>query len=92
MTNTPDSTYQNLWLEFEKANAGLKDYLKPYKTPSELVEKLISHGITIDDRQRAEHIIYTHNYYRLKAYFVPFIDCNKNFVPGTTFMEYINIS
>lgn len=86
-----NSDDQDLWREFKEANAGLNDYLKPYKKPSELVDKLISKRIIIHDRASAERIIYTHNYYRLKAYFVPFLDLDKSFKLGTTFSDVFEL-
>lgn len=76
-----------IWLEFKKTNLVLNDYLKPYKTPSELVKKLSAQGIDVSDTTYAEKIIFTHNYYRLKAYFVPFLNQQDKFYSGTKFSD-----
>ncbi len=75
------------WREFLKGNSHLKEYLKEYKTPTELVDKLASQGLLISHSSNAEKIIYNNNYFRFKAYFVPFLDSNKKFHVGTHFSE-----
>lgn len=75
------------WNNFYTNNPTLKEYLKSYKTPSELVNKLINQGLIISHSSNAEKIIYNNNYYRFKAYFIPFLDANKRFTSGTFFSE-----
>lgn len=73
------------WKKFRIEHPELTEHTKPYKSPNTLLNKLISEGLNIPDISFAENIIYTHNYFRLKAYFVPFMDENGIFKPNTNF-------
>jgi abortive infection bacteriophage resistance protein len=61
---------------------------KTYKNPEELVKLLLSRGLIINDAKRAERYIRSVGYYRLSAYFHPFLKSPKiehKFKDGTTF-------
>ena len=61
---------------------------KTYKNPEELVKLLLSRGLIINDAKRAERYIRSIGYYRLSAYFHPFLKSPKiehKFKDGTTF-------
>ena len=77
---------QRQWRVFHNLNPVLIEHTKPYKAPADLVNKLMQEGLQVQDRRQAEKIIYSHNYFRLKAYFIPFmIHGTSTFTPGTTF-------
>lgn len=77
---------QSRWREFHRQHPTLIEHTKPYKAPPDLVNKLIQEGVVVHDREQTERIIYSHNYFRLKAYFIPFmVHGSSVFVPGTTF-------
>lgn len=86
-----DWSQQLKWKEFYKNYPSLKEHTKPYKKPSELVQKLISEGVDIEDKEFAEKIIYCHNYFRLKAYFIPFMNADGTFRPNTNFESIYNL-
>ncbi|WP_159442474.1 Abi family protein [Agrobacterium sp. DSM 25558] len=69
----------------------LIEYQKPYRSPSDLADKLISQGLHLHDRSYAERVIYLNNYFRIKAYFIPFMDSNKQFIAGTTFSDVYDL-
>lgn len=73
------------WQQFHKEYPGLTEHTKPYKSPTELLNKLMGEGLHIPNQLLAENIIYTHNYFRLKAYFIPLMEENGKFKPNTTF-------
>lgn len=73
------------WRKFIRLNPSLVEYKKPYRTPTDLTQKLINQGLAISNITTAEQAIYSNNYYRLKAYFIPFYDHNKKFIAGTSF-------
>lgn len=81
----PAWVHQSKWREFHDQHPHLIEHTKPYKTPQELVSKLIAHGLDVTDVTLAEKIIYNNNYFRLKAYFIPLMDANGAFKPSTTF-------
>lgn len=63
---------------------------KPALTTDQQVELLIRRGMHIADRERARHYLTHINYYRLRAYWLPFElaetgDGNHGFQPGTDF-------
>ena len=61
---------------------------KTYKNPEELVKLLLSRGLIINDAKRTERYIRSIGYYRLSAYFHPFLKSPKiehKFKDGTTF-------
>lgn len=80
-----DWSQQLKWKKFYKNNPNLTEHTKPYRKPSELVNKLIFEGVDIQDLVLAEKIIYSHNYFRLKAYFIPFMNDDGTFRPNTNF-------
>ena len=53
-------------------------FIKTYKNPGELVALLQSRGLLIDNTKRAEHYIQNVGYYRLSAYFHPFLKSPKS--------------
>lgn len=66
--------------------ARLVPYQKPYLSSSQLCDKLIGQGLSIDDRDFAEKVLNRCSYYRFKAYLSPFKDKEtKRFVENTTF-------
>ena len=73
------------WKKFHKQYPNLQEHTKPYRKPSDLVSKLVSEGVDIPDSVVAEKIIYSHNYFRLKAYFIPFMNDDGTFKPNTNF-------
>lgn len=75
------------WEDFSTENPHLIEYKKNYKSPTELVTKLIADGLKISSRKIAEDIIYNNNYYRFKAYFLPFFDKNGSFDSRTYFSQ-----
>ena len=66
---------------------------KPPKTFEEQVDLLIQRGMTIPDRAEALHYLKHLNYYRLRAYWLPFEKNHANhaFKPGTSFSEVLNL-
>lgn len=79
------------WKKFQAENPSLVEYLKPYRTPSDLVQKLQGQGLHIVDIAAAEDIIYSNNYFRVKAYFIPFMDSDKKFIAGTGFNDVYDL-
>ncbi|HDL9469150.1 TPA: Abi family protein [Vibrio cholerae] len=66
--------------------ASLIPYRKPYRSSSELCQKLIEQGLIINDKPFAEKVLNRCSYYRFKAYLSPFKDkCTKQFAAQTTF-------
>ncbi|URI09432.1 Abi family protein [Aquincola tertiaricarbonis] len=62
--------------------------MKPYRAPRDLVLKLASEGLSIPDRKAAEAIIFRENYFRFKAYAIPFFDKQAGaFHPNTAFAD-----
>lgn len=77
---------QRRWAEFSAQNPNLVDYDKPYRKPGQLVLKLKSEGLAVPNRAFAEKVIFRENYYRFKAYCIPFWDKTiDRFHSGTTF-------
>lgn len=77
---------KRLWAKFYAQNPKLVEYTKPYRTPADLAYKWISEGLLVPDRKLAERIIFRENYFRFKAYAIPFFDkALKKFHPGTNF-------
>lgn len=76
------------WQRFVAKHPALREHLKPYRTPAQLVGKLQAQGLAIANNAATERLIFTQNYFRLKAYFKPFIDeVTGDFYPGTTFAQ-----
>lgn len=59
------------------------EYNKPPKTFEEQVELLTSRGLIIKNEERAESILREINYYRLRAYTIPFEITPHKFIEGT---------
>lgn len=79
---------KRLWEEFHTENPNLADYNKPYCTPRQLVHKLTLEGLVVSDRAIAEEVIFRENYFRFKAYCIPFFNKNTDkFHTGTTFED-----
>lgn len=76
------------WKEFHAQHPGLIDYVKPYLPPGKLVRKLKADGLSVPSRAFAEQVIFRENYFRFKAYCIPFFDnTTGKFHLGTTFDE-----
>lgn len=76
------------WRTFIRKNPHLSEYSKPYQAPDDLVNKLVAQGLSIPNTQHASKVIFRQNYFRLKAYFIPFLDANLNqFYAGSSFPE-----
>lgn len=63
---------------------------KPPLTVDQQIDLLVNRGMAIPDRGRAQHYLTHINYYRLRAYWLPFeapnaTDGNHRFRPGTVF-------
>ncbi|WP_432263560.1 Abi family protein [Cupriavidus sp. TMH.W2] len=87
-------TYQasRNWARFHKTHSHLVEYNKPYKTPSDLARKLHQQGLHIADRRFAELTIFRENYFRFKAYAIPFLDkTTDQFFHGTSFNDLYNL-
>ena len=52
-------------------------YNKPYKSPKDLVQLLLTRGLIINDFNRAESYIHNIGYYRLSAYMYPHLEHPK---------------
>ncbi|NML43469.1 Abi family protein [Ramlibacter sp. G-1-2-2] len=77
---------QRRWAAFRAQHPSLVEYTKPYRTPHDLVYKLMLQGLHVPDRKLAEATIFRENYYRFKAYAIPFLDKTiDKFHVGTTF-------
>ena len=66
----------------------METFQKQYHTPSELVQLLQQRGLSISEWVKAEDYIKHIGYYRLSAYFYPFLETPKNmhrFKPGADF-------
>jgi hypothetical protein len=76
------------WATFLLGNPTLAEYQKPYLEPRQLAYKLVSQGLITGNRKQAEQIIFRENYFRFKAYAVPFFDqISGRFHPGTTLQD-----
>lgn len=76
------------WATFLLENPTLAEYQKPYLEPPQLAFKLISQGLIIGNRKQAEQIIFRENYFRFKAYALPFFNQSSGrFHIGTTFED-----
>ena len=63
-------------------------YQRPYKTASQLCQKLKNQGLEIPDQLFAEKALNRLSYYRLKAYFLPFKNTEtRQFHPNTSFED-----
>jgi abortive infection bacteriophage resistance protein len=76
------------WADFQAQFPILVEYNKPYRTPQDLTRKLISQGLNVTDRKFAEATIFRENYFRFKAYAIPFFDKNTDrFYSGVSFED-----
>lgn len=74
------------WAEFHAQNPSLTEYTKLYRAPAELTYKWMTQGLIISNRKQAERIIFRENYFRFKAYAIPFFDkASDRFHTGITF-------
>lgn len=66
-------------------------FAKPALTVEQQIDLLESRGMTIPDRARAAHYLTHINYYRLRAYWLPFEECagdvDHRFCAGTSFED-----
>lgn len=74
----------------------MTDYGKPALTPDQQIDLLERRGIQITDRERARHYLQHINYYRLRAYWLPFeqpasLGTDHRFVAGTDFYTVLAI-
>lgn len=80
------------WVRFSYENPQLIEYKKPYRSPHELTFKLIAQGLHVPDRRLAETVIFRENYFRFKAYAIPFFDQAANqFHVGTSFDDLFQL-
>lgn len=79
------------WAQFLIQTPDMKEYTKPYRSPQELLEKLIGQGLVVSDRHTATTFILQNNYFRIKGYFVPFFGPQQKFFPGTSFSDIHNL-
>lgn len=70
-------------------------YTKPPLTINEQIDLLISRGMMVTDRARAARYLSHINYYRLRAYWLPFEDSTGNsghrFKPGMQFEDALTL-
>lgn len=72
----------------------MEAFQKQYHTPSELVQLLQQRGLKIYNPVKAEDYIRHIGYYRLSAYFYPFLEHPKNehkFKPGSSFEKVMQL-
>ena len=72
----------------------MEAFQKQYHTPSELVQLLQQRGLEIYNPVKAEDYIRHIGYYRLSAYFYPFLEHPKNehkFKPGSSFEKVMQL-
>lgn len=72
------------------------DYNKPPLTTAQHIEVLEQRGLCFADKARAERYIATIGYYRLSAYYLPFIDRsqktnNHEFKPDSSFNQILSL-
>lgn len=64
----------------------LYTYTKPYKNPTDLITKLKSQNLIIENEINAKKILSKINYFRFKIYLRPFLNIDtKQFHPNSTF-------
>ena len=70
------------------------EYIKPALTTDQMIEKLKKRGMSFDDEEAAIQKLSHINYYRLSAYWFPYLvdrDIDEGFfIPGTTFETMID--
>ncbi len=70
----------------------LRKYQKPPLSISEQATLLINRGLICDDRKRLESYLASIGYYRLSAYWYPYLDKNtNNFFPNTNFKTILKL-
>ena len=65
-------------------------FCKPYTSPPDLVQLLLSRGLRIEDVTKAQHYLQHIGYYRLSAYMYPFLRIPKKqhqYKPEATFQK-----
>lgn len=71
-----------------------KLFEKQYQTANDLVRLLESRGLSMDDKQKAEHYLQYISYYRLSAYMYPFLELPKErhqYKPKASFEKVLRI-
>ena len=70
-------------------------YTKPPLSIVQQIELLISRGMDVSDRSKAERYLSHINYYRLRAYWLPFENLTAQgkhrFKPGTKFESALSL-
>lgn len=72
----------------------MKQYQKKYTSPQDLVELLKTRGLTTEDETKAEEYIKNIGYFRLSAYFYPFLTLPKGqhyFKEGSSFRKVMQM-
>lgn len=67
------------------------EYNKPVLNINQQIELLKSRGLQIDNNQFATDILTHINYFRLKAYFIPFYKDKDIFIKGTSLKDIVNL-
>lgn len=65
--------------------------VKEHNTYDEQIDKLISRGCNITDREQAANVLKRVNYYRLSAYFLPFKQNDDSYINGTSLEKIYGI-
>jgi abortive infection bacteriophage resistance protein len=70
-----------------------RPFAKPATTHAEQVELLRSRGMAVENGAEAEFHLRHLNYYRLRAYWLPFEedDATHRFIPGTDFQQVVDL-
>ena len=66
-------------------------YAKPHLNFEQQLDKLIGRGLTVSNRAVAAGILEKISYYRLSAYFLPFLDQKDIFRIGVTFDQILEL-
>ncbi len=67
-------------------------YPKNFLSVTQLIQKLIDAGMTIDSQEEAELALTTIGYYRLKGYSFHYIDpATKKYIEGTSFSDVLKL-
>ncbi len=64
---------------------------KPTLSIADQIALLQGRGLLFPDRERAERYLTAISYYRLSAYFIPFLDRVDHFIPETTFDQILDL-
>lgn len=65
--------------------------LKQPSTYKQQIEKLREHGCVVSDEEFCEEVLTRISYYRLSAYFLPFITSKDTYKSGTDFIKIYNL-